>query len=285
MKLITSDSVLRKYIPNVIGNVTGEVSLFDKLTSYLDIAEEWVKNTFTSEVTFNTICGYADNNIIKTYTAKVVVSEAFRRAVPSLDVVLTPNGFGIVSNSNIAPASKERVSRLVESLEAERDGAIRLLLSVLVGASKWTSSAQYEYFTATMFHNLDICDYLGVASLQWQKYQEVRPALLEMEQHIATQFLGAEQYAILRKESVTLSSASHLVKSVIRSLRAYEAQTLKDKLSKTVPLCSPPTTLIGIVNIIRNNPNEFPQWHNSSIAALYSPAVFENKKDDKGYWF
>lgn len=25
-------------------------------------------------------------------------------AIPSLDLVLTPNGFGIVSNSNVAPA-------------------------------------------------------------------------------------------------------------------------------------------------------------------------------------
>lgn len=37
--------------------------------------------------------------------------------VPSLDLVLTPNGFGIVSNQNVAPASRDRVARLIASLE------------------------------------------------------------------------------------------------------------------------------------------------------------------------
>jgi len=39
-----------------------------------------------------------------------------------------------------------------------------------------------------------------------------------------------------------------------------------------------------IVNTIRDNPEEFPQWH-SATANLYAPAVFENKKESLGYWF
>lgn len=286
MKLITSEEILRKYIPNVLQTVKGEVPLIDKLTSFLDIAEEWVSHTFTSETTFSTIAGYADSNVIKTYAAKVVVCEAFRNAVPSLDLILTPNGFGIVNNSNIAPASKERVNRLIDSLEAERDRAIRLLLSSLSGDSSWMASEQCAYFSATMFPNLDICDYLGCGNQQWKKYQEIRPTILEIEEHIATQFLGTEQLDIFRKEALSPSSTSYLMKTVIRSLRAYEAQVLKNKLSTSEPsVCTPPTALISIVNIIRNNPNEFPEWHNSSIADLYKPANFENKKKDTGYWF
>ena len=286
MKLITSEEILRRYIPNVLQTVKGEVPLFDKLTSFLDIAEEWVAHTFTSQATFSTIAGYADANIIKTYAAKVVVCEAFKNAVPSLDLILTPNGFGIVSNSNVAPASKERVYRLVDSLEAERDNAIRLLLSSLPGETSWMTSTQCEYFSATMFPNLDICDYLGVAHQQWKKYQEVRATLLEIEQHIATQFLGQEQLDVFRKEAMSPSSTSSLMKTVIRSLQAAEAQMLKATLSPTAPsACIPPTALVSIVNCIRTHPTEFPQWHASPIAELYKPGIYENKKNDKGYWF
>ena len=286
MKLITSEESIRKYIPNVLASVKGEVPLIDKLTSFLDIAEEWVAHTFTSESTFSTIAGYADANIIKTYAAKVVVCEAFKNAVPSLDLILTPNGFGIVSNSNVAPASKERVYRLIDSLEAERDNAIRLLLSSLPGEPSWMTSTQCEYLSATMFPNLDICDYLGCGNRQWQKYQEVRPILLEIEQHIATQFLGQEQLDVFRKEAMSHSSTSYLMKSVIRSLRAYEAQVLKNRLSTPEPsVCTPPTALVSIVNIIRTHPTEFPQWHNSSIYQLFQPRIYKNEKDDKGYWF
>lgn len=286
MKLITSEEILRKYIPNVLASVKGEVPLIDKLTPFLDLAEEWLSHTFTSEATLDTIVGYPDSSVIKIYACKVVVCEAFKNAVPSLDLVLTPNGFGIVNNSNVVPASKERVNRLIDSLEAERVNAIRLLLSSLPGDATWITSNQCEYFSATMFPNLDICDYLGVAHQQWKKYQEVRATLLEIEQHIATQFLGQEQFDVFRKEAMSPSSTSYLMKYVIRSLRAYEAQVLKNKLSTPEPtVCTPPTALVSIVNIIRNNPDEFPLWHNSAVAELFSPKVFENKNRDTGYWF
>ena len=43
--------------------------------------------------------------------------------------------------------------------------------------------------------------------------------------------------------------------------------------------------LADIVNYIRLNPEEFPEWHNSDTAKLFSPPKFENKKENKGYWF
>lgn len=286
MKLITSEEILCKYIPNVLASVKGEVPLIDKLTPFLDLAEEWLSHTFTSEATLDTIVGYPDSSVIKIYACKVVVCEAFKNAVPSLDLVLTPNGFGIVNNSNVVPASKERVNRLIDSLEAERDNAIRLLLSSLPGDATWITSNQCAYFSATMFPNLDICDYLGCGNQQWQKYQEVRPFLLEIEQHIATQFLGQEQLDVFRKEAMSPSSTSYLMKSVIRSLRAYEAQVLKNKLSTPEPtVCTPPTALVSIVNTIRNHPDGFPKWHNSDIAQLFEPKIYKNERYDTGFWF
>ena len=134
MRLITSEEQLRQLLPNIVQTVKGETPFIDRISTFIDLAEDWVKTTFTSESTFNTICGYADNNIIKTQTARLVVADALRRAIPSLDIVLTPNGFGIVNSSNIAPASKPRVDRLVGSMLSHRDDCIAALLPELVGA-------------------------------------------------------------------------------------------------------------------------------------------------------
>lgn len=30
---------------------------------------------------------------------------------------------------------------------------------------------------------------------------------------------------------------------------------------------------------------KFPEWHTSPTAALFTPPIFENKKENKGYWF
>ena len=43
--------------------------------------------------------------------------------------------------------------------------------------------------------------------------------------------------------------------------------------------------LADIVNYIRLNPESFSEWHNSDTAKLLSPPKFENKKENKGYWF
>ena len=79
-KLINNDDTLRQYMPNVFATVKGEMSLFDKVKVDIDLAENWVIETFVSTKTFNTICGYADDNPIKIITAKLIASEALRRA-------------------------------------------------------------------------------------------------------------------------------------------------------------------------------------------------------------
>ena len=286
MKLVTSESVLRKFIPNVISSVKGEVPLFDKLSPFLELAEIWVEGTFMSKGVFDFVAGCGDEEVVKVYATKIVVCEAYRNAIPSLDLVLTPNGFGVVSNSNIAPASKDRVNRLLDSLETERDNAIRLLLSELPDVPEWCSTSQAGFFCSTLFPNLDICDFVGLGKHLWQKYCELRQILLDIEMHIVAQFIGQEQMDDFRKEALSPSSSSHLVKSVIRSLRAYEVQILKRRLNETAPsVLSPPTALVHIVNVIRNHPSEFPLWHSSDIAKLFEPPVFENKLEGKGYWF
>lgn len=107
-KIITTNEQLTALIPNTLISVKGETSLFDKLAPFLALAEDWVRNTFTSEPTYNTICGYTDSNPIRIATARLVVADAMRRAIPSLDVVLTPNGFATVGTQNLVAASKMR---------------------------------------------------------------------------------------------------------------------------------------------------------------------------------
>ena len=122
-KIINSNEELRLLIPNQLITIKGETPLFDKLAPFLDLAEAWVKETFTSESTYNTICGYTDSNPIRIATARLVVADAMRRAIPSLDLVLTPNGFATVGTQNLVAASKMRVDRLVGSMLTHCDAA------------------------------------------------------------------------------------------------------------------------------------------------------------------
>lgn len=129
--LIICDTDLRKYLPNALATVEGESSLYDKLDFFLAASERWLAEHFTGTTVLVEITAMDAATPIRMLACQIVVADAFARAIPSLDLVLTPNGFGIVSNNNLAPASADRVNRLLSSLHTNRDWLLDQLLSLL----------------------------------------------------------------------------------------------------------------------------------------------------------
>ena len=278
MKLITTDEQLRSNIPNIIASVKGEVPFIERLALFLDLAEDWVKTTFTSESTFNTICGYTDSNNIKILCSRLVVADALRRAIPSLDIVLTPNGFAVVNTSNLAPASKPRVDRLVGSMLAHRDDCIAALLPELVGASKWLASSQAQFFGATLFPDLSIVDSLGsVQGSRWEKYLELRSQVIDLEASLAEEWFSPELMSALRSENLR-GDLTGKRSEIVRQVKAQVVGYLRSGSFNS-------RRLADIVNYIRLNPEFFSEWHQSETANLFAPPVFRNEKKASGYFF
>lgn len=278
MKLITTDAQLRAHIPNIIASVKGETPFIERLAHFLNLAEDWVRTTFTSESTFNTICGYTDSNEIKIICSRLVVADALRRAIPSLDIVLTPNGFGVVSTQNLAPASKPRVDRLVGSMLAHRDDCIAALLPELVGASKWLTSPQADFFGSTLFPDLGIVYAVGGATgSRWEKYLELRPQVIDLEASLAEEWLSPELLSALRSENLR-GDLTEKRSVIVRQVKAQILGYLKSGSFGS-------RRLADIVNRIRENKDDFPEWHRSETAKLFAPPVFRNEKKAKGYWF
>lgn len=278
MKLITTDEQLRSHLPNVIASVKGETPFIERLTLFLDLAEDWVVNTFTSVSTFNTICGYTDSNNIKILCSRLVVADALRRAIPSLDIVLTPNGFAVVSTSNLAPASKPRVDRLVGSMLSHRDDCIAALLPELVGASKWLTSSQADFFGATLFPDLDIVDAVGGATgSKWEKYLELRPQVIDLEASLAEEWFSPELMSALRYENLR-GDLTEKRSEIVRQVKAQVVGYLRSGSFNS-------RRLADIVNYIRLNPEFFSEWHQSETAKLFAPPVFRNEKKASGYFF
>lgn len=278
MTLITTDEQLRSHLPNVIASVKSETPFIERLALFLDLAEDWVVNTFTSVSTFNTICGYTDSNNIKILCSRLVVADALRRAIPSLDIVLTPNGFAVVNTSNLAPASKPRVDRLVGSMLSHRDDCIAALLPELVGASKWLTSSQADFFGATLFPDLDIVDAVGGATgSKWEKYLELRPQVIDLEASLAEEWFSPELMSALRSENLR----GDLTEKRSEIVRQVKAQVVGYLLSASFNS----RRLADIVNYIRLNPEFFSEWHQSETAKLFAPPVFRNEKKASGYFF
>lgn len=277
-KLITTDAQLRSHLPNIIASVKGEMPFIERLALFLDLAEDWVKTTFTSETTFNTICGYTDSNPLKVLTSRLVVADTLRRAIPSLDIVLSPNGFAVVNTSNLAPASKPRVDRLIGSMLSHRDDCIAALLPGLVGASKWLTSSQADFFGATLFPDLRIVDAVGGATgSKWEKYLELRPQVIDLEASLAEEWLSPELMAALRSETLR-GDLTEKRCEIIRQIKTQVVAFLRSGSFSS-------RRLADIVNYIRLNPESFSEWHQSETAKLFAPPVFRNERKASGYFF
>lgn len=72
---------------------------------------------------------------ISDYVVEYVCKRAMFIAIPSLDLVLTPNGFGVVQSRDLAPAIPERVNRLRAQCRIDYDIAFDKLLKGLPGNS------------------------------------------------------------------------------------------------------------------------------------------------------
>ena len=277
-KLITTDAQLRAHIPNIIASVKGEVPFIERLALFLDLAEDWVKTTFTSESTFNTICGYTDSNNIKILCSRLVVADALRRAIPSLDIVLTPNGFGVVNTSNLAPASKPRVDRLVGSMLAHRDDCIAALLPELVGASKWLASDRATFFGATLFPDFSLIEATApIQGSKWERYLELRSQVVDLEASLAEEWFSPELMSALRYENLR-GELTEKRSEIIRQIKAQVVGYLRSGSFNS-------RRLADIVNFIRLNAESFEEWHKSETAKLFAPPVFRNEKKASGYFF
>lgn len=277
MKLITDQATLAPYIPNMIVNVKGETALFDKIAVHLQAAEDWVIRTFTSQKPFTAIVGYVADNPIRILTARLIVAEALRLAVPSLDLVFTPNGFAVTQTSNLTPASKQRVDRLIGSLSTLRDECIAQLLPLLPGVSQWLNSDRAEYFGATLFPTLDIVEQVPGNTTKWERWLELRPKVIDLEASLAEEWFSPELMSVLRDRNLrgTLPDTD---KRFVAEIQAQIVGYLSTGSFST-------RRLADIVNFIRRNPAAFPEWHNSATAELFNPPVFKNKKNASGYFF
>ena len=258
--IISNDTELRNYIPNALVTVQGEQSLFDKLQVELQLSEMWLTNLIGT---------LPDDDVVR----KVVATDAFLRAIPSLDLVLTPNGFGIVSNNTIAPASKDRVDRLLSSLEQNRDFALDQLLCSLLNDSDWRTTDAGRFWTATLFQSPLALPAELRKSHALDYFLQVRPQIVLIEQELAEKFISLPTYQRLRSD---IGNADFAM--LVEPLQAIELQLLAGK-----PL--PYKQLISLVDYLRTHEEQFPEWQTSATAELFQPNYFQNKKDSAGYWW
>jgi len=294
MKYITDNDTLRQYIPNVVASLQGEDNLFTKLTPHLKQAEAWLEYRIVRPSAIpvpeeNSGSGAGSGsgegsgsgtgsgsgsgeaapvNQALEFARIAVAAEAFRLAVPSLDLVLTNNGFGIVSNNTVAPASKERVASLLNALVELRDAAIETMATELLGEG--------HVLGGRVFGGYDLQRALGHTDHLLQHFLAERQEERAAEHYIAEQAVSASLMEQLRAATLTTGPMSAAMAILQAEVRSAIVSRMKDELDRP--------KLALIVDFIRRHASEFPGWEESEAATHWQNRIFQNDKSKGGVW-
>ena len=277
--LVSSDTVLRRYMPNALISVEGEVPLFDKLQPYLNAAQIWLGTYVITEKQLSDL----DDEAITAQAVRYVCLRAFYDATPALDLVLTPTGFGVVSNQTIAPASKERVERFLRSVIIQATDALICLNNLLRIDSRW----QHEMEQGRSYGNT-LCSWHALATLGLQTDPEgltkLLPELLRVENYVKEHALSTDLYDHFiepfqrgRYDDADQNAICHaFVRTCMTMLRNYFTPSDR-KHDEYEAMATLVHTIRGSVYADR--------WEQTDTAALWSAETYKNNKRSGGYWF
>lgn len=279
MIFVTSQEKLDQVFANDIMVVDGEATLFDKIKLELAASEDWLISQIVGDATAT---GMVADSTIFNLCVTVVACDALRRAIPALDLVLTPNGFGVVQNNNVVPASKERVERLIQSCVVRRDFAISRLYPMLYKTPAWATSEQREFWAKSPLQDLNVVDSYQLHRekpfpSKWDALMAMREYSEGFVARLAERYISFE---VMGRICHSLCSASNDLEAVNdRSLAlkivSVVVAFLNGKMFKH-------QMIDAVVNYLRENDEE---WKASSVAEYYDTPTFQNTKDSKGYWF
>jgi hypothetical protein len=147
--MITNIEDFVKYIPTARG------THFEDIYPFIEEAVIWVEQElFGSELVTSIKAAQAGSDEQKMLDS-IIALKAYSTAIPFLDVVQTANGFAVVNNANQAPASKERVERLLihveERLYFHIDSLIEYIQKIVTLFEKWRLFPKFNTLTELMY--------------------------------------------------------------------------------------------------------------------------------------
>lgn len=203
-----TNEIIGKYIPNVLTEVEGETPLAEKLAPFIESAKLWLETEYLGSEDF---LSEAHNE----FAQKIIVKKAFADAVPSLDLIITPNGMAVINTDNMAPASKERVERLVASLRNYVTANLYILLDICHSYEAWRLSERGQYFCASFINSPKDC---SDANLD-MPFEEARRRAILFESALAERYIGRETLNAIRNDfNSDIIKAGHRLVALIRGI-------------------------------------------------------------------
>lgn len=266
--IVSGYTEMKPFLPAI--NMKGAPSVFNDA---LEVAQSaLVDNIIGEDLETRLEARESDDARLLKMCQRVIAVEAFLKSIPEMDLVLTDSGFGVISNQDVAPASKERVASLTAGLQAKLDEAKDRLVTYLLASDKYADDWRgTEQFTR-------LSDGLILTFAEFKDVAVYNPITKEAYPHTWEEFLrlnGAMNVALTSDAAsyISLEYAEELLekirdgetivpneKKVLRSIKiGIAAISLGDRnlgIREIIKACA----------FMKANEADFPTYINSSAA-------------------
>lgn len=280
--LIDSENMLLRFLPNAVRPAEGEPSLFERCAAELEAAEKWpeTEGVMSLDMVKESMPFYT---YILGALRSIVANEALYRAMPRLNLVLTPNGLGVVSNNNLTPASRERTEALMRSFVECRDRSLNALLRWLGQCEEWLMSGYSASWRRSLHPGLMLSSYNpatvepeGTVSLT--RWRSLIDAWDNAERSLAEEYISMPILNRLRAKIQQQDVLAPDEWAIVAAMREQASRMVSEKPVQQ-------KMMLSLVNIIRNSPALQPIWAASPTAGIYADINFKNTRESGGYFF
>ena len=262
-----------KFIPTAYGyNPDADFTDFDVIRPFLEESEIWLKN----ELLGNDLFSFAETSSdteLKDAVSRVIACNAYYSCIPFVDLIQTPNGFAVVQNTNQAPASKERVERLLNWTKMRNSQAVDSLIYLIFSESDyntlWRISDNYNRYTECLIITAASLQKYGRKDAQRETLDDLHPLLMSYQSKIAKMISPDYMTELIEKRRNKTLTPEDI--AVIQSLLVIMGLMIKKE--EVYPM------LEDIVNTMVADLDKYPAYKNSETYKLKISEDFRNKKD------
>lgn len=274
MNIELTEKLVETVLPNSIVSVEDESPLSARIEPYVDDAVLWL----TSELLGASVELKPEHERL---AVRAVILRAFIMAIPSLDLVATPTGFGVISSQNMAPASKERVERLIASLGRNLDEVLCQLQEACMTYEEWRNTYPGTIFTSSFFCFLrDVTGERTEGADIFSDFMRRRYLAFRMESEMTERFLGmAFMNHVLKKFTAGELTEAH---PVIARLRASATGKF---FPKEYRRCPDSHSAWHVAQSIINILPDYPELYDMYLAGCPVPQLGHFVNDRKGGYF
>lgn len=268
--------LMQKYIPTI---ARGDM---DRYRQAIADARSWIIATLLGREFMVEIEAMDRESELYRCTERLLAYKAYRLAIPKLDLVETPNGFAVVNDEKMVPASKDRVAALISSFEASITQAVGELLDYLEDAAQyrelWSRSPAFTLMTDSFLPTLREFRRYGTFVGNNLDFMAARPAFQSVIlRYIEPRISRELSQAILQEMAAGDLSENHrrIIGDLKFALAAYYNE--KKELGEQ--------SIARVRRQLEADPDAFPAFKASELYAEITAPKPERKENQPFYVF